>query len=316
MEENQKKCLSCCCPFLFIIIFSIVIGGLKVIEPTQYGLLKKVGGAVDLDKVYTGGRHYIGPLQSFITFPRERLTLSYGPNSNDDQVSILARTGADQSAVSSGGQPVTLSVSFQYTLVPELIPQLFQTFGSLWETSYLRFAQQAITNVAQLYTPRMFWEDRAAIERAMFLAINETIYTQGFAVVPHLQLRSVGFQGAYETTIIDIQVQKQLEQTKRYQLLVTEVEKEIDVLQAETDATITEINADATRQRDIIVGQANADALEREQSTRATMYRRMRDHLGWEGRDFLAYAKMKALNAQPQGNVVVGVNAVGSVRAS
>ena len=79
---------------------------------------------------------------------------------------------------------------------------------------------------------------------------------------------------------------------------------------------IVGINADATRQRDIIIGQANANALEREQSTRATMYKRMRDHLGWSGKDFLSYIKMKALNAQPSSNVVVGVNAVGSVAPS
>ena len=276
-----------------------------------------MGGAVDLETVYTNGRHYIGPLQSFITFPRERLTLSYGPSYQDDQVSIQARTGADDSAgASSGGQPVTLSVSFQYILVPSLIPLLFQKFGELWETSFLRFAQQAITDVAQNWTPKQFWQERVAIERALHLAVNATLFSQGYAVVPHLQLRSVGFQDTYESTIINIQLQDQLQVTKTYQQQVTSVLEQINVLQAQTNAEIVGINADATRQRDIIIGQANANALEREQSTRATMYKRMRDHLGWSGKDFLSYIKMKALNAQPSSNVVVGVNAVGSVAPS
>lgn len=315
---QQRKCYGCCCcvwTFVLIIVLSM---SWDTLTPTEYGLLKNtISGAVDLTQVYTNGRHLVGPTQGFIKFPAERLTLSYGSNPGDDQVVIPARTGADgDSTSSSGGQPVQLSVSFQYRLVPQKIPQLFSTFSQAYETSYLRFAQQAVTNVAQSYTPRMFWENRAAIEQNLLTVVNSSLWTQGFAIVEHLQLRSVGFQSSYETTITNIQLQDQLTVTKSYQQLSTQVMTEIDIMQAETNAEIVEINADATRQRDVIIGAAEAAALEKEQSTRAYMYKQMKEHLGWTGKDFLQYVKMKALNVQPQAKVTVGVNAIGSMSPS
>ena len=87
-------------------------------------------------------------------------------------------------------------------------------------------------------------------------------------------------------------------------------------MQSETDAEVLMINADASRQEAIIVGEAEAYALQTEQATKATMFRRLRDHLGWSTGEFLEYVKMRALNGQPQQNVVVGVNAIGSVASS
>jgi regulator of protease activity HflC (stomatin/prohibitin superfamily) len=136
---------------------------------------------------------------------------------------------------------------------------------------------------------------------------------QGFAEVTFLQLRSVSFQRSYEQTITDIQLQEQLRVTKSYQQEVTRVLTDIDILQSETEAQVVEINADAARQRDVIIGQANAEALKREQGVKSTMYKRIRDHLGWTAPQFLQYVKMKALNTQPQSKVIVGVNGVGNV---
>merc|ERR1719231_2128255 len=106
--------------------------------------------------------------------------------------------------------------------------------------------------------------------------------------------------------ITDIQLQEQLRVTKSYQLEVTRVVKEVDLLQSETDATVLEINASAAREAAIIEGEANAQALQVEQRARATMYAKLRAHLGWTAEHFLQYIKMKALNAQPQSNVVAG----------
>ena len=97
---------------------------------------------------------------------------------------------------------------------------------------------------------------------------------------------------------------------------VTRVNKQVDLMQSETDAEVLMINADATKQEAILVGEAEAYALQTEQATKATMYARLREHLGWSSSEFLEYVKMRALNGQPQQNVVVGVNAVGSVAAS
>lgn len=288
------------------------------VKPTEYALLKNgITGAVDLETVYRNGRHWVGPSQHFVKFPAVHKTLSYGDRSFDNNNYIPARTGADLSAqISSGGQPLNIALTFQYVLDPSRIAQLYLKFGSDWERSYLRFAQQAVTNVVQLYQPTSFWTYRAEIESAVHASVNHTIYEFGFAIVPTLQLRWIGFQSSYEQTITNIQLQHQLKITKSYQLEVTRVLKEVDLMQSETDAGIKVINADAHRQRDIILGEANAAALLKEQGAKASMFAQLISHLSWSSGDFLQYAKMRALNSQPQSNVVVGVNAVGSIPPS
>jgi len=316
---RNRKPYSICggiCLLVFVIIMAI---SWDTVAPTEFALLRNgVTGVVDMNTVYTSGRYFVGPSQRFIHFPAQLVTLSFGNKTNDEQPLIRARTGADVSEeTSSGGQPVELSLSFQYRLVRDAVPNLYQAYGTRWETFYMRFAQQAITNVAQGFTPRAFWTQREAVESVLLNVVNASVYDQGFATIEELQLRSVGFQSIYEQTITNIQLQEQLRVTKSYQLDVTRVEKMVDLLQSEADATVLEINAEAARERAVIEGEANAAALQREQSARATMYARLREHLGWSAESFLQYMKMKALNMQSsQGNVVVGVNGVGSVAGS
>ena len=59
-----------------------------------------------------------------------------------------------------------------------------------WEPSFLRFAQQAITNVAQRFTPSQPWLARHEVRAsAMPHEVNQTIYQEGFyATVEGLQL--------------------------------------------------------------------------------------------------------------------------------
>jgi len=302
---------------VFIIIFSI---SWDTVEPTEFGLLRNtISGAVNLGEIYENGRFVVGPAAEFIHFPRNRITLSYGARETDDRTAIPARTGPGEGQgvdSDSGGQPLDLSISFQYLLVKENIPVIYSTYASSWEASYLRFAQQAITNVAQEFNPSAFWRRRAHIEAAMLVAVNQTLFEQGYATAVGLQLRSVGFQTTYEQTITNIQLQEQLKVTKSYQQEVIAVEKQVDLTSSETAATIRRINAEASRQSAEIVSKANADALQREQDIKGQMYAKLKEHLGWSPTQFLQYIKQKALNAQPDNRVLVGVNAIGQVPGS
>jgi len=282
------------------------------LEPTEYGLVQNgFTGSVDLDpnNVYEGGRYLIGLRHYFLVFPRAYQNLAF--SMHGARKPILARTGPDLDDTESGGQPLTLSVSFQYQLEKKRIPDIYQTFGLDWEASYMRYAQQAITNVAQHFTPKTFWNDRKKVQLAMHRAVNATISQQGFARVVELQLLKVEFKENYEKTITNIQLQEQLKVTKNYAQEVTRVLKEVDILQSETEAAIAKIEAEAKREAAVLVNTADAEALKLEQSTKAHWYSKLKDHMGWTNADFLRYVKMKSLNAQPSETMVVGVSAVG-----
>jgi len=305
-KKVPKTCWGCLGLLLFIFVIFISVTWATV-GPTEVALIKNtVSGAVDLDRTFTNGRYCV-PFQTFIKFPATLQTIAY----DRPDGMIRARTGPGEGETDSGGQPVQLSISFQYKLQLDKLPELFRTFGTKWESSYRRFAQQAITNVAQAFTPRQFWEKRAAIETQMKFAVSEEL-KKNYADVIFLQLRSIEFIETYEDTILNIQLQEQLKVTKSFNLEVTKVLKEIDVLQAETTAAITYIKADAARRSAIIINEAQATALQMEQAAKAILYSSLRAHLNWTEASFVEYVKMKALNAQPPENVVVGVGATGA----
>jgi len=310
-HRSGYGCLSGTLALVLVIVIPI---SLDIIHPTEYGL-KKNGftGAVDLSNVYGNGRYFIGPAFEFLRFPAQRMTLSYGTGESDNQGMILARTGPGENDEDSGGQPLSLTISFQYLLNKEDVPTIYETFGMKWESSYLRFAQQAITNVAQGYTPSSFWKRRADIEANMLRDVNHTLSTQGHATVVKLQLQRLFFQSSYEQTITNIQLQEQLKVTKQYQLEATRVEKEVDILRAETTASVTRINAEGARASNVITNEAKADSLQREQKVSGDMYAMLRAHMNWTSTQFLQYVKMKALNAQPTSKVLVGVDSFKSV---
>merc|ERR1719453_1443332 len=296
--------------FAFVIFISSCWG---FVEPTEHGLLQHtITGSVDLTRVYPGGRHFIGWGYNFILFPANLITLSFGNATWDERLSIQARTGPGD-AQDSGGQPVRLSLSFQYKLTPERIPEVYRKFGMQWETSYMRFAQQAVTNVAQEFTPRSFWEKREQVERECSRAVSNTLKENGYATIEHLQLMAISFESSYEQTITDIQLQEQLRVTKEFELKSRQVEKEIDLLESMTEAKVEKINAEADREKAVIVNEARAAALYTVQTTKALMYKEMRTHLNWTQSQFLEYVKIKALHEQTGSNLKLGVEATGGM---
>lgn len=347
-------------------------------------MVNGITGRVDTDpkNVYENGRYFVWLRHYFLRFPRNRVNLEFsatppaaalGSTTSYSLPTIPARTGPDPDDRESGGQPVDLQVAFQYRFRKELVPQVYQTFGTAWEPSYMRFAQQAITNVAQQFTPKMFWDRRTVVEAAMHRAVNQSMFTNGFAEVPQLQLLQVGFKDNYEATITNIQLQEQLKVTKNYQLEVTRVLKEVDILLSQTDvraphapfsstpslpalhhpslairthspfrlrtaqpqppntwtrprshsapraavavfaqAQIALIRAQGAREAAVIISQANAQALQLEQATKAYWYAQLKERMSWNNSHLLQYVKMKALNAQPSESMVVGVSPVGA----
>jgi len=304
-SEEQKKVAVGCGGFVlfWLVIFLSTCWGM--IQPTEFGLKKSsISGVVDLDNVYGSGRKFIGWGNEFILFPSRLNTL---------HIIVNARTGPGEDD-NSGGQPVTLDVSFQYRFDKETVPDVYRSFGLNWETSYQRFAAQAVTNAAQQFTPFAFWQVRASVEAAMKAAVATTLAADGLAVVVNLQLVAVSFQSSYEKTITNIQLQEQLRVTRQFQLEVTAVEQEIAVLQSQTDAKVQTITAEGARASAVIHNVASNEALVREQSAKADMYKQIRSHLNWTQPQFLEYVRYKALNQQPsQAHIKVAMNPVGTV---
>jgi len=311
---GRSKGLTCgtIASLVLVLLFAL---SWDTVEPTEFGLVQNsVTGYVELDpnQVYESGRYFILLYNSFLTFPRNLVHLEFSDEPARHRPPIPARSGPDPDDKDTGGQPIELSVAFQYKFNRPSVPLIYLKFALGWENSFITFAQQAITNKAQHFTPRQYWRDRKVIEAALLQAVNETLIDKGFTEVHSLQLLKVAFNNKYEDIITNIQVQEQLRVTKNYQLNVTRVQKEVDILQSETAATIARINAQASREASVMVNMANTEALRLEQGAKAHWYSQLKNRLSWTNADFLKYVKIKSLDKQAGDKMVVGVEGIGA----
>mmetsp|Transcript_13302 Transcript_13302/g.33833 ORF Transcript_13302/g.33833 Transcript_13302/m.33833 type:complete len:359 (+) Transcript_13302:141-1217(+) len=329
-DRGQMRCYILSGVTLAVVSIALLSSSFDTIPPTNYGLLQnKLTGYVDTQHVYSPGRYFVFLGHKFIHFPRMRQTIQFGgphlltASGRTVAPSIKARTGPDPSDVSgeSGGQPLDLSASFQYRFDQSQIPFVYQMFGPLYEPSFVRFSRQAISNLAQQFTPADYWENRAGIELRMKTAVATALLQQGHAMVEDLQLTRVEFSDKYEEIILRVQLQEQLVTTKRYNLTVTQVQKEIDILASETDARVMRVNAEAAAQSQVIVNAARNGALELEQASKAQAYRRLKSGLGWSSQQFIHYLKVRSINAAQAApgasdKVIVGIDALGGFSSS
>lgn len=204
VDRDTAKCGLCMGTSVAVISIILFALSFDTVTPTSFGLLQnKFSGYVDTDNVYNPGRYFVYLGHGFIQFPKTRVTVQFSDwtrVAGTDQSApitappIKARTGPDPTDVSgeSGGQPLDLSISFQYRFDFSQIPYVYQMFGLVWEASFIRFARQAISNAAQEFTPAEFWEQRSKIEMRMQQVVSEALLHQGHAIVDDLQLMRVG----------------------------------------------------------------------------------------------------------------------------
>ena len=126
----QRKPVACCSLAAFLVSILLFALSWDTLEPTEFGLVaNSITGRVDLDpkNVYEGGRHFIWLAHHFLVFPKNRVTIEFSDAKETSgffqRPSLSLRTGSnhddDGSAgdEESGGQPLDLSVSFQYNLI-------------------------------------------------------------------------------------------------------------------------------------------------------------------------------------------------------
>ena len=85
--------------------------------------------------------------------------------------------------------------------------------------------------------------------------------TYGFAQVKSVQVLAIDFLPQFEETIVAIQEAVQMRTTQEYRMDVIEVLKDIDVMNSQTNATITAILAQAQAEAMVLFGNASAIGL-------------------------------------------------------
>merc|ERR1711939_269267 len=285
--ESNKLCVWVCVGILLLITLILFACSFDVVKPTQYGILQNGwSGTVYMNDVYSPGRYFVWLRNFFITFPAYAVNVEFSVSSHANAPPVPARTGKDLNDPDSGGQPVTLSFSFQYQFNKDDVGKVYKEFGDQYEARYLLFARMAVSDVAQKYT------------RDKFATLQAMLKKNGRCEVTQFQLLQVDFPVKYEKMITDIQLRVQYKLTSEYQQKVTNVLKDIDVLTAETEASIASINAGAAAKSALLVNEAKTNGFYVQQSAKAESYAELKTMLSLTSQEVLDYVKVRSLTGQ------------------
>lgn len=209
---------------------------------------------------------------------------------------------------------MTLSFSFQYQFKAGDIGKVYREFGEQYESRFILFARMAISDVAQQYTPQMFWKARSKVALEMFNTLKKSLRANGHCDVVQFQLLQVDFPVNYEKMITDIQLQVQYKLTAEYQQQVTNILKNVEVLTAKNDAAIAVVKAKAAATSSVLVNAATAQGFYATQQAKAEAYAELRSMLGLSNAEIVEYVKIRSLtHSGPQ--TVVGTAAPSMVNA-
>ncbi|XP_061169850.1 uncharacterized protein LOC133179122 [Saccostrea echinata] len=142
---------------LLVILLPMSFSGLEYYE---YGFVKqKSTGTVNLDTVYSFGKHFTGPDYEFKVFQADAHHLT------------LERI----KAFTSDRLEVQVTVHLQYFLRKDDLPALHRRFDLFYEDVMKNSAVDAVKGAITIYTTRELISERAKVEEDLFKAVRERL---------------------------------------------------------------------------------------------------------------------------------------------
>lgn len=159
-QDNPKLGCGCCCALILLVLSLVVIVfSTATVEPIAYGIkYNKFDKNVASNEVYEGGWYFIGPLNTFLQFPKTQVNLDF---------SDLPGSKAPGFSTLTGGSTIVLHFSFQYQLIKKDIPQLYKLYAQRYEENFIRVARGAISQVVSNLTIDSYFKERQAVGELM-----------------------------------------------------------------------------------------------------------------------------------------------------
>ena len=256
------------------------------VAPTSFGLrASTLSGFVKTDTVYAPGLYFIGPLSKFIDFPTTQQTIAFDDRRGwpADGAPIETRTGQDRNDPDSGGQPIKICVALQYVLQRQAATCTSPSARRTRRATRCSRATRSRTSRSSSSRPSS-GQRREAVADAMLGAVERRSARRATRArhAPAAALR-VDFPDQYEDMITQIQLQVQARTTKEYTQQVVDVLKRLDIMRAETNATVRTAAADARAPATERVGAARAEGFAHVAAATAGAARAVGDALGLNG---------------------------------
>lgn len=283
-----------------VIVTSIILVAMSfsTLHATEWGLAYNQLTERVAPDVFDAGLHFIGPFTSFIRFPNTYQNMQF--STSDDDL-LHTRT--------SDGLPLTLGISFQFTLMKAQLYDLYMSYREDYRWALFNVATHIIADTASNYTAYNFFNDKQTIAYSMQDSLNHYVSSNLHMNVETLQIILVELPQLFEDAILESISVKQnitrMEKAKQNMMVTFQTQ----IMAAKQQANQTVALAQGTSQQ--ILAQQNAESTVLTQNVDAEVnaYTKIKDQLALEGTSLLEYVWWDSI-ADQQGNseFIVGVN--------
>ena len=294
MEKQHLYCLLITL-FLFFLFFYLLIS-MSCVEPLEYGLpynrfTKTIGKSV-----YSSGRYILNPFKTFLIYPSNLITIEFSDKINSP---LNTRTAE--------GLSLTLSVSFQYKLIKEEIPKLYNLANINFHSTFVRISRDIILKVGGLFNATSYWTEREKIANIMLLEMNKELI-KAYANCVSLQVLKIELPKSYEDSIVMTQVEIQKANMRKFEQIAELIRQNTSVIVSEAEQKIKVVNATGLAEAYKIKAIANAIALNKTVNAESEAYFKVMDLLGLKQKELVQYAFLDSVKGQKNTRILFGLD--------
>lgn len=286
---------SCFCVLLLVSVILIAVS-FSTLEPNEVGLdYNNNRKTVDSEKLWTGGRHFLGLGHGFVKYP------------TFVQESDLVLDGR-----SRDGMKVNLQCSFQWQIVADIksVFLLYTAFNQEYPTAFEKIAKDKIRNVAARFSAFQFFFNRTDITVAMENELGTALTPLG-ATISGFQLLNYALPTTFQTAIQATEETRQRIQRVKAEQTKAAIQAQQKKETASQDARILVVKAQAAAEAFLREKAAERDAINATLSAERDTYKRLKDSLNLDGKGLLTMIWLTAIqstNARQMLNVPIPDN--------
>eukprot|EP00808_Paulinella_micropora_P016068 g33903.t1 len=275
--DSTTAAVICCGVTLGVGILTLVLS-FSTLHSTEWGLDYSGITLRVYPTPFTGGLHLLGPGHSFIRFPNTYQNMQFSTGEHD---LLHTRT--------SDGLPLTLGISFQYTLMQEHLYDLYMLYKQDYEVVLFNVATHTIANTACKYSAYNFFNDKQSIAYAMQAALNNVTRKELFILTETFQITLVELPSSFEDAILEsIGMKQNITRTMKYEENM-QVNFQTQILAAQQTANQTITLALGQAQKILSQNIAAAKSLNQTIEAEIASYKEIQQALSLNSKDLLDY---------------------------
>ncbi len=266
---------------------SILVCSFEQIDFNEYGLKQNIWTREFSEEIYEEGLYYIDPLHTFLRFPSTWQTIEFTPDFYSDDIPLSTQT--------KDGLEVTVDVSFQFRLRKQDLLILYSSYGMDYKDYFIRVSRSALREVCGEFSAIEFYANRSIVNLVMKTSLNDSLAS--LIEVGEFQLRDIDLPDSFEAATEELEVARIQIQIAQYAQEATIIEAQTLIIQAQADANITIIDA-----------QAAADALNITLTAEGLLLAELAAAIGLNSTELLTYLWIQAILEHDSSYLIIGEN--------